>query len=154
TWTQVNTGLTSVPVLSLVINRMNPQILYAGTYTGGVCKSTNGGASWTAMNNGLPVSTVPTVMALAIDPTHPQSLYAVIEDPLATVTLGVFKTSNGGVNWTPLSSGLTVRYVEAFAIDPQTPTTVYAGTYLGGVFKIEQFVCGNGTLDPGEQCDD
>jgi photosystem II stability/assembly factor-like uncharacterized protein len=74
-----------------------------------------------------------TVNALAIDPSAPATLYA-------GTTLGVFKSTNRGTNWTAVNSGLripnseTPASVNALAIDPATPTTVYAGTYQG-VFK-------------------
>ena len=48
---------------------------------------------------------------------------------------GVFKSTNGGTNWTAINTGLTNTYVYALAIDPQTPDTLYAGTDGGGVFK-------------------
>ena len=41
-------------------------------------------------------------------------------------TDGVFKSTNGGGNW--VNTGLTNSYVLALAIDPVTPTTLYAGT--------------------------
>ena len=40
-------------VYALAINPQTPDTLYAGSQGGGVFKSTNGGASWTAMNTGL-----------------------------------------------------------------------------------------------------
>jgi hypothetical protein len=48
---------------------------------------------------------------------------------------GVFKSTNGGTNWSAVNTGLTNTYVYALAIDPATPTTLYAGTWGGGVFK-------------------
>src|SRR5207247_391505 len=46
---------------------------------------------------------------------------------------GVFKSSDGGGSGTHTSmTGVDVR---ALAIDPLTPTTLYAGTYGAGVFK-------------------
>ena len=51
---------------------------------------------------------------------------------------GVFKSTNGGTNWTAMNTGLTSTDVYALAINPQTPDTLYAGTYGGGVFKIQQ----------------
>src|SRR5439155_13478532 len=47
---------------------------------------------------------------------------------------GVFKSINCGVSWIAFHTGLTNLYVYALAIDPVTPTTLYAGT-RGGVFK-------------------
>ena len=47
----------------------------------------------------------------------------------------MFKSTNGGGNWTAVNTGLPETYVYALAIDPATPTILYAGTYGGGVFK-------------------
>ena len=52
---------------------------------------------------------------------------------------GVFKSTDGGESWTAMNVGLGKdpedTDVSALAIDPQTPATVYAGTYYHGVFK-------------------
>ena len=111
-------------VRSLAINPNTPSTIYAGTWGGGVFKSTNGGGNWTAMNTGL---TSTYVYALAIDPNTPLTIYA-------GTSGGVFKSTNGGGNWTAMNTGLTNTYVHALAIDPNTPLTIYAGTW-GGVFK-------------------
>ena len=47
----------------------------------------------------------------------------------------MFKTGDGGQNWTRMNAGLLVTTVQALAIDPSSPATVYAGTQGGGVFK-------------------
>ncbi len=46
----------------------------------------------------------------------------------------MFKTTNGGANWAAANTGLANLGVLSLAIDPATPSTVYAGTG-GGVFK-------------------
>ncbi len=46
---------------------------------------------------------------------------------------GVFASTNGGSNWIPSNTGLTSTYVRSLAIDPTTPTTIYAGS--AGAFK-------------------
>ena len=66
--------------------------------------------------------------SLAIDPVTPTTLYAGTHDG------GVFKSTNGGENWSAVNTGLTNTDVHTLAIDPATPTTLYAGTF-GGVFK-------------------
>src|SRR5262249_7403669 len=46
----------------------------------------------------------------------------------------LFKTTNGGATWS--NTGLSSRQpVTALAIDPRTPSTVYAGTFGDGMFK-------------------
>ena len=47
---------------------------------------------------------------------------------------GVLKSTNGGDRWSPSSTGLGGTTISALAIDPATPSTLYAGTYRG-VFK-------------------
>ena len=49
-------------------------------------------------------------------------------------TRGVFKSTNSGGSWAAANTGLTDLRVRALAIDPTTPTTLYAGTDAG-VFK-------------------
>ena len=73
-------------IYALAIDPTAPATLYAGTDSNGVCKSINGGASWTAVNAGL---TNTTVLALAINPSAPATLYA-------GTFGGVFKSSDGG----------------------------------------------------------
>ena len=68
------------------------------------------------------------VIALAINPQAPDTLYAAGEG-------GVFKSTNGGTNWTRSNTGLPNTQVYNLAINPQTPDTLYAGIYGYGVFK-------------------
>jgi hypothetical protein len=119
-WTSI--GPEGGWIYALAVDPNTPTTLYAGTYGGGVFKSTDGGATWSAVNTGLSNK---SVWALAIDPTAPNTLYAGTYG-------GVFKSTDGGASWS--ANGLTGNGVFALAIDPNTPTTLYAGTN-GGVFK-------------------
>jgi ligand-binding sensor domain-containing protein len=112
-------------IQAVAVDPWTPTTLYAGTYPGGVFKSTDGGAHWFRCNAGL---TETRVLALALDPQTPTTLYA------GTDGRGVFQSTDGGLSWRSISAGLTNRSVYALAIDPQAATTLYAGTY-GGVFK-------------------
>ena len=45
---------------------------------------------------------------------------------------GAFRSDDGGAHWTPLGGALSdSRGVLSLAVDPQAPSTVYAGTYAG-----------------------
>ena len=65
---------------------------------------------------------------LAIDPFTPATIYAGTWE-------GVFKSSDGGENWTSANEGLSGLIISTLAIDPLTPTTIYASTPGRGIFK-------------------
>ncbi len=111
-------------IMALAINPQSPSTLYAGT-SGGVFESTDSGATWSAINNGLGNL---GVNSLAINSQNPSTLYAGTDG-------GVYESTDGGANWTAINNGLTNLNVQALAINPQTPSTLYAGTYQGGVFE-------------------
>ncbi len=62
------------------------------------------------------------VTAIAIDPTNSSTIYVGAADG------GVWKTLDGGVSWLPLTDSQCSLAMGALAIDPATPTIVYAGT--------------------------
>jgi photosystem II stability/assembly factor-like uncharacterized protein len=146
---------------SFVIDPSNTSTLYAGcpgtnsNGGGGLFKSTDAGATWNAASSGLPaVRASPnepwppnvSVIALAIDPvhgwrhgeaarpptlTHPPTLYAVIgADPFHGG--GLFQSTDGAASWNAVNSGLpNSLYIEAVAVDPQNPNTLYVGGNTG-----------------------
>src|SRR5439155_19256801 len=67
---------------------------------------------------------------LAIAPVTPTTRYPAA----ASCGYGVLKSTNGGGSWSAVNPGLSDLHVYGLAIDPQTPSTLYAGT-RGGVFK-------------------
>lgn len=146
-------------VVPLVIDPVNPNILYAGTsdlfdptqvanptLQTGIYKSTDSGATWTQASTGLPTypgsPTVLGVLTLAIHPTNPQILWAsVIDVNSSSGAPGhIYKTIDGGGTWTDSSVGMTSADIRALLVDPVDPNTLYAaggGTSgnPGGVFK-------------------
>src|SRR5207249_7197462 len=97
-WTSTN-GPNGGPIGALAIDPVTPATLYAGTDSNGVFKSTNGGASWSAVNTGL---TAKTVSILAVDPQTPATLYAATQSGWSGV---VFKSTNGGGRWSAVFNG-------------------------------------------------
>ena len=90
TWTQVNTGLTTLDVRALALNGTT---LYAGTNGGGIFRTADNGTTWTATNTGL---TFGAVYSLAANGTD---VYA------GTNGGGVFRLS--GTTWTAVNTGLS-----------------------------------------------
>ncbi len=50
---------------------------------------------------------------------------------------GVFKSTDMGATWVTINIGLTGFDIQALAVDPLTPTTIYAGTGDGGAFVFQ-----------------
>ena len=131
-------GLFSGLIHSLAIDPLTPSTIYAGTNPFGVYKSTDSGNNWSHSSLGLcdapcsPPHPYPVSLIL-IDPHSPSTLYAVkIRD-------GIYKSTDSGSSWFASNNGLPADasgYTEIFslAVDPLTPSTLYAGTY-GGVYK-------------------
>ncbi len=67
------------------------------------------------------------VGALAVHPSARGVLWAASEH-------GVFRSDDGGRSWGPPGRGLAITDVHSLAVDPKTPTTIWAGTHGGGVY--------------------
>ena len=68
------------------------------------------------------------IATFAVDPQHPKTVFA------ATWEAGVFKSVDGGRRWRHMDVGPEVSRVDALAIAPGEPDTVYVGAGRG-VFK-------------------
>ena len=64
-------------------------------------------------------------LAIAVDPRSSDVVYA------GTAEGGVWKTSDGGTTWTPLTDDQASLAIGSIAIDPSNPDTVYVGTGEG-----------------------
>ena len=132
-WTQINSGLLNTQVQAMAICKNSPLVLYAGTAPGtndGVYKSTDGGGTWTRVVNGItePVGTL-GVQALMVHPTNPGIAYCTIFNAAANATNGIYKTTDGGANWFPITSGIgAIKNFLALAMSSADPNTIYAGT--------------------------
>ena len=119
--TQVGIGCVS----AIVIDPQNPSMVYAGSSSHGVYKSTDGGTTWNAVNSGLPSILLDVyVSTLAVDPKNAGTLYAGSRE-------GLFKSTDGGTSWS--KTGLTAEPY-ALVIDPRNMGSVYAAT-PAGLFK-------------------
>jgi len=93
-----------------------------------VLKSIDGGKTWipTTLTQ-QEFSLFSYVYALVINPQTPETIYA------GTTGNGVFKSIDGGANWTPINTGipgvnfLAFISIFAIAINPLVPETLYAG---------------------------
>ena len=129
-WTQINNGIQLITVQALAISKNNPQYLLAGTGTGtgaGVYRTTDGGANWTQVNTGI-TETI-GVQALLIHPDNPNIAWVCIFDGVADAVNGLYKTTDGGANWFPITNGIgAIKNFLSLAMSPTDPNTIYAGS--------------------------
>ncbi len=137
TWTKSlyvdeNTGATD-----LVIDPVNPQVLYAATYQrqrrtwgfngggpgSGIYKTVDGGATWTKLTTGLPEGDKGRI-ALSLYATDPKVVYATVE--ARAPNSGIYRTVDAGATWEKTSS-LNTRpnYFSQIRIDPKDREHVY-----------------------------
>jgi len=113
--------------LSLMHDPLALTTLYAGTRAKGVLKSTDGGKSWTPMNEGWHGDGI-DVLHLAIASTTPATFYAI-------ASISLFKRTNDTARWIPTDNGLPPYGITALTIDPKEPTTLYVVISLAGLYK-------------------
>ncbi len=128
-WIQVlSTGRE--PVTSVEFATANPNIAYAGGDPA-VYESEDGGYTWSQMAGtawGPPGARVGFPIDFQVDPRDPKRLFA------NAYGGGNFVTIDGGKSWQVASQGYTGAEMNAVAVDPTDPATVYAGA-RSGFFK-------------------
>lgn len=110
-WDLLRTGLTEA-----IVQEPRSGALYAAMWDSPVLRSLDGGASWQQLS-----ASPRNAFTLAIDPSHPQTLYA-------GGPSGVAESVNGGAKWISLSRGLPVYPISRIVVDPLSPRRLYAAT--------------------------
>lgn len=148
TWNNVLAIDDTTGCCDVMLDPNNPDTVYAAMYTrirkawsytsgsesGGIYKSTDGGATWNKLTQGLPNRT--SRIGMAIHAADPRILVAVVAsdeggwgtDPFDNFSRagGVFRSENAGETWERVSP-LAPRafYFSRIAIDPVDPQRVY-----------------------------
>ncbi len=127
------TTISSAPAFSvtgITVAKTNSSVLYELVGTNGIYLSTNAGSSSMTLAK-LSAAPSGNGSSIAVDPTNASTVYASYYD------IGIYKSVNQGSAWTPLVSGLpSGSNVLSIAVDPVTPTNLYAVTANPtGVYK-------------------
>jgi len=110
----------------------NDQLYYICSPGGGIWKTTNGGATYTSSDDGLPYGACSNLL---IDPSNPNILYVSNGDNSGwwTTSTGVYKSIDAGATWLPttLVSGINVRAIYELKMSPTDPDVIVAATTNG-----------------------
>ena len=100
--------------------------VYIGSASGGVWKSVNGGTTYKPVFDKQPVQ---SIGAITIDPKNPKTLWVGTGESWTRNSVsigdGIYKSVDGGDNWTNVGLGATERIVKIL-VDPTQTDTVYA----------------------------
>jgi photosystem II stability/assembly factor-like uncharacterized protein len=105
-------------------------IVYAGTDTQGVYKSTDDGLSWVAANSGLELTVANDLIASGGN----LLVAASSRSSACPSSNNVFKSTDNGVTWSP-TSGLSGQIVRSFASKGGFVYAVFANLSASGVFR-------------------
>lgn len=140
TWNQMLKIDPYTGVNDIVMDPRNPNILYAAAHQrmrsdyayvsggpgSGMYKTTDGGAHWDKVNNGLPTSDMGRI-GLAISPADPEYIYAIVE---AAKDEGFYRSTTQGAKWEKMSSHQTGgNYYNEVIADPKDKDRVYTMGY-------------------------
>jgi len=125
-WTAL--GLTTCGTWEPSVDPNNANIIYIPSCLG-LAKSVDGGTSWSIISHSLG-----KYGPVLIDPRNSNVMYA-----MDGVNGGIWKTTDGGANWTNITAYLNLPYVfnvSNMVMDPNNPNVLYSGNYQsGGVWK-------------------
>ena len=123
----IGPGGMSGRVTSIDAVHDNPEVMYVGTASGGLWKSTSGGIKWAPI---FDKQITASVGAVAIQQSNPSVVWVGTGEGNPRNSLnggyGVFKTLDGGKTWTAMGLEKT-RHIHKILIDPTDPNTVYVG---------------------------
>lgn len=136
-WSKIGTGLPSTTTVEeIVIDKNNPSTLYAAISVifldakGGVFKSTNGGATWTAANTGIFAARIDSV---AIDPSNSNIIWAGCNYRCES-DIRLYKSTNAGASWTgPFISQEPVAFLYDVIVGANSTALVIVD--LGSVYR-------------------
>ncbi|MBX7095345.1 MAG: hypothetical protein K1X56_11520, partial [Flavobacteriales bacterium] len=123
-WNTNTDQLAIIGCTDLAIDPSNTNTMYLATgdgdagdtYSIGVLKSTDGGNTWNTTGLTWTTGQGRTISRLLINPTNPQIL-------IAATSNGIYRTADGGANWTQVQNTNSFKDAE---FKPGDPNTVYA----------------------------
>ncbi len=123
----IGPGGMSGRVTSIDVVHSNPDIIYVGTASGGVWKSTSGGIKWTPI---FEKEVTASIGAVAIQQSNPSVIWVGTGEGNPRNSLnggyGIYRSLDAGKTWQLMGLEKT-RHIHRIIVDPSNPNVVYAG---------------------------
>jgi len=123
----IGPGGMSGRVTSIDVVTSNPEIMYVGTASGGIWKSTSGGVKWEPI---FEKELTASIGAIAIQQSNPSVIWAGTGEGNPRNSLnggfGIYKSLDAGKTWKSMGLEKT-RHIHRVVIDPTNSDVVYVG---------------------------
>ena len=130
-WQELGPGNIGGRICSILTHPTNPDLLYVGSVSGGIWRSTNRGVTWAPLNDFMANL---CIGSLVMDRTNSNVIYAGTGELYSGDGLpgaGVFKSTDGGTNWTQLAATASWQAVNRLVQSPTSANTLLAATTIG-----------------------
>ncbi len=124
-WRNIGPANMAGRIDDFAVVESDPRIIYAGTASAGIWKTTNNGTTWEPLFEDQPVSSMGD---LAVAPSDPSILWAGTGEPANRQSSswgnGVYKSTDGGRTWNHMGLDDTL-HIGRVIIHPRNPDIVY-----------------------------
>jgi len=143
-WSSIGPSNIGGRVRSIAIDPNNPNVIYCGSVSGGIWKTTDGGNSWIPISDFAPNL---VIGCITIDPTNSNIIYAGTGEGYYNIDalrgIGVLKSTDGGATWNVqnnfigASSPNYYYFINRIVIRPDNPNVIFAALSAtdAGVWK-------------------
>lgn len=129
-WTTTTTTIGRV--YGMDIYQLNQDVMYACGLDQGINRSTDGGLTWSPVNNGL-LNT--QVQAISLPKDHPVGQFVIYAGTAPGANDGVYKSTDGGNSWTRVVNGISEPAgslgVQALLVHAFDPNIVWCAIFNG-----------------------
>ena len=124
-WRELGPAVMGGRIDDFAVVEKNPDVIYVGTASGGVWRTTDGGITWKPIFEHVgPMS----IGAIAVSQQDPSIVWVGTGEPNNRNTSswgnGVYKSTDAGDTWTPVGLADT-QHIGQIEIDPRNPNVVY-----------------------------
>lgn len=137
-WSFVGPTNIAGRIRALAFHPVESSTLYAGSASGGLFYSTDGGSTWQPRGDGMPAM---PIGALAVHPGHPDDLWIGTGEPTIPLSraagapifggVGILHSTDRGLTWTRLSWGSQSTAISRIALHEASRDTILAATRDG-----------------------
>ncbi|MCD4791222.1 MAG: hypothetical protein K8R37_14600, partial [Bacteroidales bacterium] len=109
----------------------DPNIIFVGSHSGGIWKTTTGGNSWTNLNTDELTNI--GVSAILVHPSNPDIIFIGTgdRDNSHVPGQGIWKSEDGGTSWTQINSDMDDKLVSEILIQPNNYNVLLAAADNG-----------------------